>query len=647
MKHLKLFETLNQYENFKLSDKMVLPNVSYCTTEGSIFYNSVNNNIKHIAYYNVQDLDNNLLNGVLLQSLGGIKSLKLNGEYLDLKYETVEEKTYTYEDVMANLSFDGDSFLETVDSLGNTAYYLNNPTSIPYEMYAFPDNQYIFDENFKIEDYAVAQVFTNHGIVVEVYCEPLEFYNNNALTINGNVITISDGLKSILYDNPKSASFYGDNIGLGLFFYNMYKPSETYYSCNAKVISGPPFYEEKTFTSTELFDLLEFSGDTFTTSATTNDSGEEVTLHLMNMPINCPKECTFNTSSEILLPLNTNFKQLYAMIAANGSWLMQDLLLNMEFLNVQQSSENFIITLDEAWAVELAALGTIYIIIYDALNPTEYLYTITSNIEIQSQGLTVNEIGEYELEIEFSSNIIPYYMFSSPYTTMKYFDIFSRSLTHFNDDFFVGMKTIPLLVSGNTSLDLSKFEVAPFSTEESDDYYNSYENTSKPIYIRYVPIGIDNSTTNNILTSSLPHYEARGGKMYSKTINLIDNNKVTKLLFVPYVEHYSHRDFMYYHNLTNVILPNTFTTVDLRLLNGCDNLTSLTLSDSVTYVVSFYNQSKLQNLKQIICKAITAPTLEPYSSFNVSSTGTLYYPKGSDYSTWIEILPDGWTYMEI
>lgn len=53
MKHLKLFETLAQYEQFKDSENYILPNVSY-TKDGNLFYNPFNN--ESASTYTMVDL---------------------------------------------------------------------------------------------------------------------------------------------------------------------------------------------------------------------------------------------------------------------------------------------------------------------------------------------------------------------------------------------------------------------------------------------------------------------------------------------------------------------------------------------------------------------------------------------------------------
>lgn len=52
-------------------------------------------------------------------------------------------------------------------------------------------------------------------------------------------------------------------------------------------------------------------------------------------------------------------------------------------------------------------------------------------------------------------------------------------------------------------------------------------------------------------------------------------------------------------------------------------------------------------LSSITCHATTAPSFGQWAFLNISETGTLYYPAGSDYSSWLSELGNGWTGVEI
>ena len=93
-------------------------------------------------------------------------------------------------------------------------------------------------------------------------------------------------------------------------------------------------------------------------------------------------------------------------------------------------------------------------------------------------------------------------------------------------------------------------------------------------------------------------------------------------------------------SLVNVSLSNTISVLD-GTFDGCSSLTRINIPRSVTVITSsFYYCSALTS---IYSYATTAPTINEYTFNNVSETGTLHYPSGSNYSSWISELPSGWT----
>ena len=86
--------------------------------------------------------------------------------------------------------------------------------------------------------------------------------------------------------------------------------------------------------------------------------------------------------------------------------------------------------------------------------------------------------------------------------------------------------------------------------------------------------------------------------------------------------------------LTSVVIPNSITTIGIEAFSHCTGLTYLIIPKSVRTIgeAAFYDCT---GLNEIICYAKTAPTID-VNTFNVKTTGgTLYYPTGSDYSTWL------------
>lgn len=80
----------------------------------------------------------------------------------------------------------------------------------------------------------------------------------------------------------------------------------------------------------------------------------------------------------------------------------------------------------------------------------------------------------------------------------------------------------------------------------------------------------------------------------------------------------------------------------------CERITSIELPSSLKTV---YNGifAECWSLNSITCHAITAPIIVDMqiNKTNLPKSGTLYYPKGSDYSSWLAYLGEGWQGVEI
>lgn len=91
------------------------------------------------------------------------------------------------------------------------------------------------------------------------------------------------------------------------------------------------------------------------------------------------------------------------------------------------------------------------------------------------------------------------------------------------------------------------------------------------------------------------------------------------------------------YNLSNIIIPDTVTSIAGSAFSNCTGLTSVTLGRNLKSLGwnTFYY---CKNLKTIISKNTIAPTIQSNSFQSIYTGGTLYYPLGSDYSTWLSAL---------
>ena len=117
---------------------------------------------------------------------------------------------------------------------------------------------------------------------------------------------------------------------------------------------------------------------------------------------------------------------------------------------------------------------------------------------------------------------------------------------------------------------------------------------------------------------------------------------VTDLIIPEGVEKIKNYTFADCSSLTSVIIPNSVVSIGKRTFANCANLINITIPNSVT---SIENQAfaMCRNLTEIMCLNTVAPSIENYTFGNVSQNGVLKVPNGSDYSTWLEQLGEGWT----
>lgn len=102
----------------------------------------------------------------------------------------------------------------------------------------------------------------------------------------------------------------------------------------------------------------------------------------------------------------------------------------------------------------------------------------------------------------------------------------------------------------------------------------------------------------------------------------------------------SNSAFQYCTKLKEVKLPKV-DIINNSTFYGCQGMESLLLGENVRSIDynAFYD---CRNLSEITCLSPIAPTINTYAFSSISSQGTLYYPKGADYSNFFEKLPDGW-----
>lgn len=104
--------------------------------------------------------------------------------------------------------------------------------------------------------------------------------------------------------------------------------------------------------------------------------------------------------------------------------------------------------------------------------------------------------------------------------------------------------------------------------------------------------------------------------------------------------------------LTSITIPGSVEKIGIEAFEKCLSLSSVTIGFSVKEIGG-WGFAGCTNLTEIYAYPITAPTLEGnyvfgdlsenFDMYYFSNYGTLHYPSGSDYSTWINALPNTWT----
>jgi hypothetical protein len=82
-------------------------------------------------------------------------------------------------------------------------------------------------------------------------------------------------------------------------------------------------------------------------------------------------------------------------------------------------------------------------------------------------------------------------------------------------------------------------------------------------------------------------------------------------------------------------------------LQKCKKLKTVTIGSNCK-TIDAWAFGYCESLTEIICMSKIAPTILYDSAFRgISTTGILKIPTGSDYSSWLELLPSGWTVQYI
>lgn len=170
--------------------------------------------------------------------------------------------------------------------------------------------------------------------------------------------------------------------------------------------------------------------------------------------------------------------------------------------------------------------------------------------------------------------------------------------------------------------------------------------TSNGVYLEQNSCSIEYGSNTYTLTwdstNQQYHYESNGTDLITLRTTLFIHNDIYNAEYTAYVNlelagNYNFDDFRYaFYANTCIISAEIYdcSTISNYAFYNCSRLTSLVIGSEITLVksYSFYNCTQLNSITSY---AITAPSISNNTFCNVKQGGTLTYPEGSDYSTWL------------
>ena len=102
-----------------------------------------------------------------------------------------------------------------------------------------------------------------------------------------------------------------------------------------------------------------------------------------------------------------------------------------------------------------------------------------------------------------------------------------------------------------------------------------------------------------------------------------------------------------YCGISEYILPDSLESIGDLAFAYNSSLTSVTFGNNSNIVIGNDLFIQCTSLRKITFTSSIAPNVPSDIFTNISSSGILYYPTGSDYSSIISILPTNWIYEEI
>ena len=142
-------------------------------------------------------------------------------------------------------------------------------------------------------------------------------------------------------------------------------------------------------------------------------------------------------------------------------------------------------------------------------------------------------------------------------------------------------------------------------------------------------VGYKDKDNPELIVNDIPSYVTKIGNY------AFASGGYTEIIIPDSVTSIGQNAFFYCKSLTSITIPDLVTSIENSTFRGCSNLTSVTIPNSIT---SIKNQAfqDCTSLSEITCYAMTAPTIAAMTFKNIKSGGVLKVPAGATgYDAWM------------
>lgn len=243
---------------------------------------------------------------------------------------------------------------------------------------------------------------------------------------------------------------------------------------------------------------------------------------------------------------------------------------------------------------------------------------------------TFEDVGRYELEFVCSNGIIPDELFYTGISSSNFDTILEvkigNSITSIGNNVFDNCGYLTKVLIGDSVYSIGSAAFMRCDLLNQINIPDSVESIGQNAFY-----GCYNLTSINIPDS----VESIGNYAFQNCKNVNEVKIGKSVTSIPY------GCFSGLTALQTIDIPNSVTSIETNAFRDCENLDNVKIGTSVSSIGGGAFEY-CESLHTITSKAVTAPTVGRTTFNGVTYGGTLYYPEGSDYSTW---LSDDYNYL--